>query len=87
MSGEIVCSDLTTGEIVDPTALPGLLDQIEGPVEMFLADGAYFCPRPAAHGSRRKGIEIAETHRCRGMFDVCFSGFDQVELISLKRRN
>ncbi|MGB7269341.1 MAG: IS5 family transposase [Albidovulum sp.] len=41
VSGEIVCSDLTTDNIGDPTALPGLLDQIDGPVEMFLSDGAY----------------------------------------------
>jgi len=41
VSGQIVCSDLTTDDIGDPTALPGLLDQIDGPVEMFIADGAY----------------------------------------------
>jgi hypothetical protein len=41
VSGEIVCSDLTTDNIGDPTALPALLDQIDGPVEKFLADGAY----------------------------------------------
>jgi hypothetical protein len=28
-------------DIGDPTALPGLLDQIDGPVETFFADGAY----------------------------------------------
>jgi hypothetical protein len=33
--------DLVSGDIGDPTALPGLLDQIDGPVEKFLADGAY----------------------------------------------
>jgi len=32
---------LTTGDIGDPIALPGLLDQIDGPVEMLIADGAY----------------------------------------------
>jgi hypothetical protein len=41
VSGQIVCSDLTTDDIGDQTALPGLLDQIDGPVEMFIADGAY----------------------------------------------
>jgi hypothetical protein len=41
VSGEIVCSDLTTDDVGDPTALPGLLDQIDGPVDRFLADGAY----------------------------------------------
>ncbi len=41
VSGEIVCSELTTDDIGDPNLLPGLLDQIGGPVEKFLADGAY----------------------------------------------
>ncbi|TVZ74725.1 DDE family transposase [Rhizobium mongolense USDA 1844] len=41
VSGEIVCSDLTVDDVGDPTALPGLLDQIGGPVEKFIADGAY----------------------------------------------
>jgi len=41
VSGEIVCSELTTDDIGDPTALPDLLDQIDGPVDLFLADGAY----------------------------------------------
>jgi hypothetical protein len=41
VSGQIVCSDLTTEDIGDPTAPPGLLDQIDGPVDLFLADGAY----------------------------------------------
>ena len=41
VSGEIVTSDLTTDDIGDPTALPDLLDQVDGPVALFLADGAY----------------------------------------------
>lgn len=41
VSGEIVCSDLTADDVGDPTALPGLLDQIGGPVEKFIAHGAY----------------------------------------------
>jgi len=41
VSGQIVCSNLTTDDIGDPTALPGLLDQITGPGDLFLADGAY----------------------------------------------
>jgi hypothetical protein len=41
VSGEIVCTELTTDDIADPTALPDLLDQIDGPVDQFLADGAY----------------------------------------------
>jgi hypothetical protein len=41
VSGQIVCSDLTADDIGDPTALPSLLDQTDGPVDLFLADGAY----------------------------------------------
>ncbi len=41
ISGEIVCSDLTKDDVGDPTILPDLLDQIDGPVDLFLADGAY----------------------------------------------
>jgi hypothetical protein len=41
VSGEIVCSDLTMDDIGDPTALPCLLDQVDGPVALFVADGAY----------------------------------------------
>ena len=41
ISGEIVCSDLTTDDVGDPTVLPELLDQVDGPVDLFLADGAY----------------------------------------------
>jgi hypothetical protein len=37
VSGEIVCSELTTDEVVDPTALPDLLDQVDSPVDLFLA--------------------------------------------------
>jgi hypothetical protein len=41
VSGAIVCSGLTTDDIGDTTALPGLLDQVNGPADLFLADGAY----------------------------------------------
>lgn len=41
VSGEIVCSDLTTDDVGDPTTLQGLLEQIDGPVAKFIADGAY----------------------------------------------
>lgn len=41
VSGEIACADLTADDVGDPTALPGLLDQIASPVVQFLADGAY----------------------------------------------
>ena len=32
---------MTTDDIGDQTSLPGLLDQIGGPVDLFLADTAY----------------------------------------------
>ncbi len=41
VTGDIVCSDLTTDDVGDPTALPELLDQIGGDVTRFIADGAY----------------------------------------------
>ena len=41
VSGDIVCSDLTTDDVGDPTALPDLLDQIDADVAQFIADGAY----------------------------------------------
>ena len=41
LSGEIICADLTTDFVGDPSALPGLLDQIDEPVTRFIADGAY----------------------------------------------
>ena len=37
VSGVIVCSDLTKDDVGDPTALPDLLDQIGGPVDLLLA--------------------------------------------------
>ncbi len=40
-TGEIVCSDLAYENVADPTVLPELPDQVEGPVDRFLADGAY----------------------------------------------
>lgn len=40
-TGQIECCELTAEDISDPAALPDLLDQIEGPVELFIADGAY----------------------------------------------
>ena len=39
--GDIVCSDLTTDDVGDPTALPDLLEQIDADVAQFIADGAY----------------------------------------------
>ena len=39
--GEIICSELTTDDVGDPKALPDLLDQIDGPIARFIADGAY----------------------------------------------
>ena len=40
-TGEIVCPDLTTEDLGDPTALPELLDQIDGEVTRFIGDEAY----------------------------------------------
>ncbi len=40
-TGEILCSELTEDSVGDPTVVPDLLDQIEGPVATFLGDGAY----------------------------------------------
>lgn len=37
---EPICSQLTTDEVGDQTALPDLFDQIGGPVSRFIADGA-----------------------------------------------
>ncbi len=52
VSGEIVCNELTTDEIGDPTALPDLLEQVNGPVARFIADGAY-------HGVQRRDLLAA----------------------------
>lgn len=41
VSGEIICAELTLDDVGDPTALLGLLDQVDDPVSRFLADGAY----------------------------------------------
>jgi hypothetical protein len=41
VSGEIICSELTTDDVGDPTALSDLLSQITVPVERFFANGAY----------------------------------------------
>ncbi len=41
VSGDIVCSDLTTDDVGDTTALPDLLDQVDAEVSQFIVDGAY----------------------------------------------
>ena len=41
VTGEVICTELTKDDVGDPTALPGLLGQVNGPVSRFLADGAY----------------------------------------------
>lgn len=41
VSGEIVCSELTTDDVGDTTALSGLFDQVDAEVSQFLGDGAY----------------------------------------------
>ena len=56
VSGEIVSSDLTTDGVGDPTALPGLLVQVDGSVALFLAplSGASIACR-AMDGINTKG--------------------------------
>lgn len=46
ISGEIICSELTTDDIGDPTALPGLLGQIDSPVAKVIADGPMMNRQP-----------------------------------------
>ena len=41
VTGDLVCSDLTTDDVGDPTALPRLLDQFDGDVSRFIAGAAY----------------------------------------------
>ncbi|BCH67930.1 hypothetical protein RvVAT039_pl07630 (plasmid) [Agrobacterium vitis] len=41
VSGEFICSELTTNDVGDPKALPGLLGQIDSPIAKVIADGAY----------------------------------------------
>ena len=38
---QIIACELITPETGDPTAVPGLLDQIDTPFNTFIADGAY----------------------------------------------
>jgi hypothetical protein len=59
--GQIVCSDLTADDIADQTALSGLLDQIGGPVDLFLADGAYDGEPTCAALTERFGAAIKVT--------------------------
>lgn len=40
-NGDIVAADLTEKDVADVTALPDLLDQVDGRISKFLADGAY----------------------------------------------
>jgi hypothetical protein len=58
VSGEVVCSELTTDDVGDPTALPSLLDQIDSPVDLFLADGAYDGEPTVEVLTKRFGSEI-----------------------------
>jgi hypothetical protein len=61
VSGQIVCSNLTADDIGDQTALPGLLVQIGGPVDLFLADGAYDGEPTVEALSERFGATIKVT--------------------------
>lgn len=40
MNGEIVDTDFNTNDIGDSTALPGLLEKVYYPVDLFLGGGA-----------------------------------------------
>jgi len=62
MTGKIVCSDLTADGIGDPTVLPDLLEQIDGPVELFLADGAYD-GEPTNNTNRLRQSSLSSTRR------------------------
>lgn len=61
VSGKIVCSDLTQDDVGDRTALPDLLDQVDGPVDLFLADGAYDGERTSDLLAARFGFAIEVT--------------------------
>ncbi|WP_245875500.1 hypothetical protein [Puniceibacterium antarcticum] len=37
----MVCSDWTPDGIGEPTVLPALLDEIDAPINLLMADGAY----------------------------------------------
>ena len=58
-SGEILCSELSEDSVGDPTVVPDMLDQVEGPVATFLGDGAYdgFSTRQEI-ADRYEGIEV-----------------------------
>jgi hypothetical protein len=60
-SGEIVCSELTTQDVGNPTALLDMLDQIDGQVDQFTADGAYDGEPTCAQLVARFGPTIAVT--------------------------
>jgi hypothetical protein len=58
VTGDIVCSDLTTDDVGDPTALPELLDQIKAAVTRFIADGAYDGDPTSALLTDRFGTDV-----------------------------
>jgi hypothetical protein len=58
VSSQIFCSELTPDDVGDPTALPSLLDQIDGRVDLFLADGAYDGEPTCAALTERFGLAI-----------------------------
>ncbi|WP_244283505.1 hypothetical protein [Pseudovibrio sp. Tun.PSC04-5.I4] len=73
-SGIIVCSELTEDIVGDPTVVPDILDQVEGPVGTFLGDGAYD-GTPTHHeiADRFDGVEViipppkTAAHRLRSL--------------------
>ncbi len=65
LSGEIVCSDLTADDVGDPTALPDLLDQIDGPVTLFLAPSHGLLCNPLSGNRRRLRWQSNRRSSCR----------------------
>jgi hypothetical protein len=53
---QILACELTTPEVGDPTAVPGLLDQIETPFDVFMGDGA-FDGEPVSHAVLAKQLD------------------------------
>lgn len=58
-TGQILCSELSQESVGDPTALPDLLDQVDGPIAVFLGDGAHDGdPTRQELTNRFEGVEV-----------------------------
>lgn len=58
-TGEILCSGLTEESVGDPTTLPELLGQVEGPGARFFGDGAYDGEQNRKElANRFEGVEV-----------------------------